>query len=94
MSIIGIPSTRISDQFGRLSLLQQVQGDQLDLLRLETQLSTGQRFQLPSEDPAAAMRVMGLQQLLARKAQALPPSSTAPGSRRTSCSAALSESRT
>ena len=69
MSIIGIPSTRISDQFSRLVLLRQVQGDQVDLLRLENQLSTGQRFQLPSEDPVAAMRVMSLQQLLARKTQ-------------------------
>jgi flagellar hook-associated protein 3 len=69
MSIIGIPSTRISDQFSRQALLQQVQGDQVDLLRLESQVSTGQKFQLPSEAPAAAMRVTSLQQLLARKAQ-------------------------
>ena len=69
MAIIGIPSTRISDLFSRQVLLQQVQTDQMEMLRLETQLSTGYKFQLPSEDPVAALRVMSLQQLLERKDQ-------------------------
>ncbi len=68
-NVIGIPTTRVSDLFVRQRLLSQVQTDQLDIFSLETQLSTGHRFQAPSEDPDAALRVMGLQRLLERKAQ-------------------------
>ena len=69
MAIIGIPSTRISDQFVRQILLSQVQTDQIDLFRLQMQLSSGRKFQLPSEAPVAALRVMSLQRLLERKEQ-------------------------
>jgi len=68
-SITGIPTTRVSDQFIRQRLLEQTQGDQLDLFRMQTQLSTGRRFELPSEDPIAALRIMNLQRLLERKEQ-------------------------
>lgn len=70
MAILGIPNTRISDQFARQRLLSQVQSNQGDLLRLETQLSTGRQFELPSESPVAAIRVIGLQRLLEQKTQA------------------------
>lgn len=63
-SIIGIPTTRVSDSFVRYRLLSQVQSSQLDLLRIQTQLSTGRRLQIPSEDASAALRIMGLQRLL------------------------------
>lgn len=69
MAIYGIPTTRISDMFFRERLLGQVQSDQRDLLRLQTQLSTGRKFELPSEEPVASLRVIGLQSLLERKAQ-------------------------
>jgi flagellin-like hook-associated protein FlgL len=69
MAIIGIPSTRISDQFVRQILLGQVQTDQTELFRLQMQLSTGRQFELPSESPVAALRVMSLQRLLERKDQ-------------------------
>ncbi len=68
-SIIGIPTTRVSDQFVRQRLMQQVQYDQLELFRIQTQLSTGRRFERPGEDPIAAGRIMSLQSLLERKAQ-------------------------
>lgn len=68
-NIIGIPTTRVSDQFVRTRLLQQVQDDQKDLLRLQIQLSTGRKFERPGEDPVAAGRVMSLQSLLERKTQ-------------------------
>lgn len=68
-SIIGIPTTRVSDVFIRRRLLNQVQYDQAELFRLQTQLSTGRRFEAPSEDPVAALRVMSLQRLLERKSQ-------------------------
>jgi len=53
----------------RQRLLAQLQGDQLDLFRLQNQVSTGQRFTLPSEDAPAARRAMTLQRLLERKTQ-------------------------
>lgn len=68
-SIIGIPTTRLSDLFIRQRLLDQTQYDQLQLFRLQTQLSTGHRFQLPSEDPIASASVMNLQRLLEFKSQ-------------------------
>jgi flagellin-like hook-associated protein FlgL len=67
--ITGIPSSRVSDAFIRERLLAQVQHDQTALYRTQSQMSTGHRFQTPSEDPVAAMRVMGLQRLLQRKTQ-------------------------
>jgi len=67
--ITGIPTSRISDLFVREQLLNQVQFDQAALFRTQMQLSSGKRFQSPSEDPIAAMRVMSLQRLLQRKDQ-------------------------
>ncbi len=69
MAIVGIPNTRVSDLFMRLRLLEQIQQDQAGIFRLQTQLSTGQRFQTPSEEPVAAQRVMNFQRLLERKQQ-------------------------
>ncbi len=67
--IIGIPTTRISEAFIRERMLNQVMYDQEQLFRVQQQLSTGRRFEAPSSDPVAAMRVVVLQQLLARKTQ-------------------------
>jgi flagellin-like hook-associated protein FlgL len=68
-SIIGIPSTRVSDMFIRQRVVSQMLSDQIELLRLQTQLSTGRRIQIPSEDPDAALRIIALQRLLERKDQ-------------------------
>lgn len=68
-NVIGIPNSRVSDLFVQQRLLNQVKYDQVDLLRLQTQLSTGRRIILPSEDPVAAMRAVSLQRLLERKVQ-------------------------
>ena len=67
--IIPIPSTRISGLLTRQRLTQQYQADQLDLFRLQEQISTGQRISLPSEDAPAAIRAISLQSLLSRKGQ-------------------------
>lgn len=67
--IIPLPTTRVSGMLVRQRLLAQLQGDQLDLFRLQNQVSTGQRFTLPSEDAPAARRAMTLQRLLERKTQ-------------------------
>ncbi len=67
--IIPIPTTRVGDFFVRQNLVQQVQSDQLDLFRLQTQISSGRRLQLPSDDAPAALRAINLQRLLDRKGQ-------------------------
>lgn len=68
--IYPVPSTRTSDLLSQIRLLSQLQGDQLDILRYQSQVSTGRRILTPSEDAPAAMRAMGLQRLLELKAQA------------------------
>lgn len=67
--VSGVPTTRITDLFVRQRLLQQIQSDQRDLFDLQTQLSTGHRFAVPSADPVSALRVIGLQRLLEQKSQ-------------------------
>ena len=67
--IIPIPTTRVGDLFVRQRLTQQVQRDQLALFRLQNQISTGRRLQLPSDDAPAALRAINLQRLLDRKGQ-------------------------
>jgi flagellin-like hook-associated protein FlgL len=67
--IIPVPTTRVGDFFVRQRLTGQVQLDQLDLYRLQNQVSTGQRLQLPSDDSPAALRAINLQRLLDRKGQ-------------------------
>src|SRR5690348_450297 len=61
MSIIPIPSTRVSDVFVRQRLLAEVQADQLSLFNLQNQISTGNRLNLPSDDAPAALRAVSLQ---------------------------------
>ena len=68
--ITPIPTTRVSDYFVSQRLINQIQGDQLDLFKLQTQVSTGRRILRPSDDPAAALRAIALQRTLQRKGQA------------------------
>ncbi len=68
-SAISIPTTRISNLFIRQRLLSQVQSNQKELFRVQTQLNTGRRFEAPSEDPVAATQIINLQRLLERKEQ-------------------------
>jgi flagellin-like hook-associated protein FlgL len=67
--IIPVPTTRVGDFFVRQRLTEQVQLDQLALFRLQSQVSTGRRLQLPSDDAPAALRAINLQRLLDRKDQ-------------------------
>jgi flagellin-like hook-associated protein FlgL len=64
-----IPTTRVGDLFVRQRLAGQLQTDELALFRLQTQIATGRRLQVPSDDPAAAMRAINLQRVLDRKSQ-------------------------
>ncbi|MDX1961650.1 MAG: flagellar hook-associated protein FlgL [Pirellulales bacterium] len=67
--ITPIPTTRVSDSFASQRLLTQLQYDQQNLLKIQQQISTGQRILLPSEDAPAALRAISLQKLLEQKDQ-------------------------
>ena len=69
MSIVPIPSTRVSNLALGQRLIGQLQSDQLQLLRLQSAISSGQRITLPSEDAPAALRAISLQGLLQRQTQ-------------------------
>lgn len=64
-----IPTTRVGNYFIRQRLARQIQADQLDLFRLQTQVSTGRRILRPSEDAQAALRAIALQRTIQRKEQ-------------------------
>lgn len=66
-----VPTTRTSSILAQTRLTAQLQADQLSILRLQSQISTGRRIALPSEDAPASQRAIHLQQLLELKAQAL-----------------------
>ncbi|MEO0530860.1 MAG: hypothetical protein AAF266_09855 [Planctomycetota bacterium] len=66
-----ISTTRVTDAMTRTRLTAQIQTDQLDLFRLQNQLSTGFRIFLPSDDAPAAQRAMVLQRTIERKEQSL-----------------------
>jgi len=53
---------RVSDQLVRGRAAYQIQSDQSSLQKIQTQLSTGLRFQRISEDPTAAIKVLGIQE--------------------------------
>jgi len=67
--ITPIPTTRVSDSFAQQRMLTQLQYDQTQLLKVQQQISTGQRISSPSEDAPAALRAISLQRLLEQKAQ-------------------------
>ncbi len=71
MAISPVPTSRVSDLLTRQRLLSQAQFDQQELFRLQSQISTGQRISLPSEDAPAAGRAIALQRLIERKDQSL-----------------------
>jgi flagellar hook-associated protein 3 len=67
--IVPIPTTRVGDFFIRQSLASQIQANQLDLFKLENEVSTGKRLILPSDDPSSALRAIDLQRALQQKQQ-------------------------
>ena len=60
-SFYPVVAGRTSDAQSRYRSLYQVQISQQGIQQLQDQLSTGKRYNLPSQDPAAAIRVMGIQ---------------------------------
>jgi flagellar hook-associated protein 3 FlgL len=65
-----VPTTRSSDLHSQARLLAQLHQDQLDIQRIQAQISTGRKLLAPSDNAAAAHRGMTLQRLLEVKAQA------------------------
>lgn len=69
-AIYPVTTNRSTELLSQTRLVIQMAGDQLDILRLQTQISTGRRIAMPSDDSPAASRAMSLQRLLELKAQA------------------------
>jgi flagellin-like hook-associated protein FlgL len=69
MAVYPVPTTRSSNLLVQERLLSQMQSDQIQLLRLQSQVSTGRRVLVPSDDAPAAVRGMTLQRLLELKTQ-------------------------
>ncbi len=67
--IYPIPSTRTSSLLSQQRLISQLQLDQIDIQRLQTQISTGRRLTVPSDDSSAALRAVSIQRLLELKSQ-------------------------
>ncbi len=70
-SFYPVVAGRTSDALSRYRSLYQVQVSKLGIQQLEDQLSTGRRFDLPSQDPTAAIRVIGIQRDLEFRDQTL-----------------------
>jgi flagellar hook-associated protein 3 FlgL len=68
-SFYPVVAGRVSDSAARHRSLYQVQIGRIAMQELERQLSTGERFSKPSDDPTAALRVIGLQRELEFRAQ-------------------------
>src|SRR5439155_15193011 len=65
-----IPSTRSTNLLQQTQLLQQFNSSQLELQKLQNEISTGKRIATPGEDPSAAQRGQAIQRLLGLKSQA------------------------
>ncbi|HZZ72813.1 MAG TPA: flagellar hook-associated protein FlgL [Pirellulales bacterium] len=69
MSILPVPTTRVSQILVGQRLINQFQSQEGDLLTLESQISSGQRISLPSQDAPAALRAIDIKGLLLQQAQ-------------------------
>jgi flagellar hook-associated protein 3 FlgL len=70
-SFYPVVAGRTSDSLSRNRSLYQVQVGKIAVEQLQQQLSTGRRYSLPSQDPTAAIRVMGIQRQLEFRDQTL-----------------------
>jgi flagellin-like hook-associated protein FlgL len=68
-NIIGISTAGVSNQAMRDQLVNQLDANQTQMSLLETEISTGYQFQLPSQNPTAATQVEGMQSMLERTTQ-------------------------
>ncbi|MEX0819335.1 MAG: flagellar hook-associated protein FlgL, partial [Pirellulaceae bacterium] len=70
-AIYPIASSRVSETLVQKRLVSQFNHDNLDLVRLQDQLSTGIRLSAPSDDAPAAGRAISLQRVIEQKQQAI-----------------------
>jgi flagellar hook-associated protein 3 FlgL len=68
MAISSVIFGRTTNALQAERLISAVQRDQVDIARLQAQLSSGNRLQLPSDDPIAAIQIFALKDVLARQA--------------------------
>lgn len=68
-TIIPIPNTRVSDALVNQRLVNQIDADEVNLTRLQTEVSTGQSLVLPSDNPTAAENGIELMQQIAQNTQ-------------------------
>mgnify|MGYP003663171275 CR=1 FL=1 len=69
MSISPILPGRLPNSFSFRRLNQQIQNGQIELQRIQDQLTTGQQYLVPSEDPSSALSTIVLQTRLERQQQ-------------------------
>lgn len=69
MSIGPLFPGRLPNSFSFRRLNQQIQNGQLELQRFQDQLTTGQQYLVPSEDPSSALNTIVLQTRLERQQQ-------------------------
>jgi flagellar hook-associated protein 3 FlgL len=69
MSIGPIFPGRLPNSFSLRRLNQQIQNGQVELQRIQDQLTTGQQYLVPSEDPSSALNAIVLQTRLERQQQ-------------------------
>src|SRR3954466_15509867 len=65
MSVVPLLNSRVSSQMSGSLLLGTLQQGQISLLRVQQQLSTGQKLNRASDDPAAAVNIESLKRQLA-----------------------------
>jgi flagellar hook-associated protein 3 FlgL len=70
-SFYPVVAGRTSDSLSRNRSLFQVQAGRLEIQKIEQQISTGRRISSPSQDPAAAIRTIGIQRELELRDQAI-----------------------
>lgn len=68
-SIHGISTSRVSETLDRDALLANIQAQRAALFRAQSQISTGQKYALPSENPSQSLQGVATQILLQRQAQ-------------------------
>ena len=68
-TIISLPTNRTSLQSVRQTLLNNINYSNTQMSLLDQEISSGQQYQLPSENPIAAAQVLNLQTLASQNQQ-------------------------
>lgn len=63
-SIIAVPGSTVSNQFAAQRTIAQLSADSLALQKIESEISTGQALNLPSDNPTAALDAVNIQRTL------------------------------